>query len=437
MTAWPKIIVHADMDAFYAAVEQRDNPELRGKPILIGPNSYRGVVLTASYEARPFGVGSAMPVALARRRCPQAIMVPPRFDRYQAVSKQVMDVFTDFSPSVEALSLDEAFLDMSGATHFFGSPAEMGQKIKDAVKAATDLTISVGVSASKYVAKVASAHDKPNGLTVVPPNEARAWLAPMSVSRLWGAGKKTVPRLEKLGLMTIGDVAAAGELRMQRLMGSAGVHFYKLAIAEDPRTVARSRRGKSIGSDRTLSRDITERIDIEHHLRRSAEKIARRVRAKQVLARGVRIRLKTNKFELISRQCQMQRPDDTADTYFSAAKQLLDRLDHRGPFRLIGMAVFDLSQPQDFEQPDLFSKPRNRKLEATLDHLAAQFGKGVVSRATELGPHGIMADNEVNLDFLEGQDDANDEWIEGNEPSDFDEFYDEPHNDEQDDAQGT
>ncbi|MFK7964275.1 MAG: DNA polymerase IV [Burkholderiaceae bacterium] len=401
MTVWPKIIVHADMDAFYAAVEQRDNPDLRGKPILIGPNSHRGVVLTASYEARPFGVGSAMPVALARRRCPQAIMVPPRFDRYQAVSKQVMEVFAEFSPSVEALSLDEAFLDMSGATHFFGQPEQMGQQIKEAVKEATELTISVGVSASKYVAKVASAHDKPNGLTVVPPDEARAWLAPMPVSRLWGAGKKTVPKLQKLGLMTIGDVAAAGEYRMQRLMGSSGVHFYRLATAQDPRSVASSRRAKSIGSERTLSRDITQRSDIEHHLRRSAEKIARRVRAKQVQARGVRIRLKTHQFELISRQCQLQRPDDTASTYFTAAKKLLDRLDHPGPFRLVGMAVFDFHEARTDEQPDLFSNPRNRKLEATLDQLAAQFGKGVVSRATELGSNGIVADSEVNLDFLD------------------------------------
>jgi len=420
MNNWSKIIVHADMDAFYAAVEQLDNPALRGKPILIGPNSHRGVVLTASYEARPFGVGSAMPVALARRRCPQAIMVPPRFDRYQEVSRQVMTVFADFSPSVEALSLDEAFLDMSGASHFFGDPEQMGRQIKDAVKDATGLTISVGVSGSKYVAKVASAHDKPNGLTVVHPDQARAWLAPMPVSRLWGAGKKTVPRLQKHGLLTIGDVAAAGELRMQRLLGSTGAHFYRLAIAEDPRTVAPSRRAKSIGSDRTLDRDVSERADIEHHLRRSAEKIARRVRAKQVLARGVRIRLKTRQFDMISRQCQLQRPDNSAATFFAAARQLLDRLDHHGPFRLVGMAVFDLSKPEAVEQPDLFSNPRNHKLEATLDQLTAQFGKGVISRATELGPHGIMADNEMNLDFLDGEaDEAGEQDLDSNS-SDFD-----------------
>ena len=173
MSAWPRIVIHADMDAFYAAVEQRENTDLRGKPIIVCPNSHRAVVLTASYEARPYGVGSAMSVAEARRRCPQAIMVPPNFELYQSISQQIMDIFADFSPYVEAISLDEAFIDMTGATHFFGTPQAMGQKIKQAVYDATNLHISVGVSSTKYVAKVASAHDKPNGLTVVPPNEAK------------------------------------------------------------------------------------------------------------------------------------------------------------------------------------------------------------------------------------------------------------------------
>ena len=188
MADWPRIVVHADMDAFYAAVEQLDNPELRGKPILVGPNSNRGVVLTASYEARPYGVGSAMPVGEARRRCPHATMVPPRFERYEALSGQIMDIFGDFSPHVEAISLDEAFLDMSGAERLFGPPLDIGREIKERVRKATGLNVSVGVASTKYVAKVASAHDKPDGLTVVPPAGAVDWLAPLPVSRLWGAG---------------------------------------------------------------------------------------------------------------------------------------------------------------------------------------------------------------------------------------------------------
>src|SRR5690606_39972524 len=185
---WPRTIVHADMDAFYAAVEQLDDPSLRGKPILVGPTSARGVVLTASYEARPYGVGSALPMVEARRRCPVAIVVPPRFERYQAVSRSVMKVFRDFSPAVEALSLDEAFLDMTGSERLLGTPERFGRRLKDAVRDATGgLTVSVGISGTKFVAEVASGHARPDGLTIVPPDRARAWLAPPPVSRLWGA----------------------------------------------------------------------------------------------------------------------------------------------------------------------------------------------------------------------------------------------------------
>ena len=269
METWSRIVVHADMDAFYAAVEQLDDPQLRGRPVLVGPNSHRGVVLTASYEARPYGVGSAMPVAEARRRCPDAVMVPPRFERYEEISKQVMDLFGDFSPSVEPLSLDEAFLDMTGSQHIFGAPKIIGRKIKDAVLEATHLNISVGVSATKHVAKVASAHGKPNGLTVVRPDLAAEWLAPLPVNRLWGVGNKTSLKLHTLGLMTIGDVAASDERELRLRLGSAGSHFYKLAHALDPRRVSRGRTARSIGSDRTLSEDVSQRSEIEVHLRRA------------------------------------------------------------------------------------------------------------------------------------------------------------------------
>src|SRR5262245_19661283 len=236
---WPRIIVHADMDAFYAAVEQLDDPSLRGKPLLIGPNSNRGVVLTASYEARPFGVASAMPMARARQMCPQALIVPPRFERYQEISQQVMTVFADFSPDVEAISLDEAFLEMSGAEHIFGGPEAMGRKLKDAVRAATGLTVSVGVAATKYVAKVASDFGKPDGLVVVPPQITVSWLAPLSVARLWGAGPKTQQRLIAQGFTTIGQIASADPEDLKRRFGGMGQRFHQLARGEDPRHVDR------------------------------------------------------------------------------------------------------------------------------------------------------------------------------------------------------
>ena len=406
MEHWPRIVVHADMDAFYAAVEQMDNPALRGKPILVGPNSHRGVVLTASYEARPYGVGSAMPVAEARRRCPHAIMVEPRFDRYQQISARVMDVFTDFSPRVEALSLDEAFLDMSGAERLFGPPAAMGSKIKQAVRDATGLAISVGVSGSKYVAKVASAHDKPDGLTVVHPEQAKNWLAPLPVGKLWGVGRKTASRLAALGLYTIGDVAAAdaGFLR-DHLGNTSGQHFQDLANARDPRPVHRARVAKSIGSDRTLSRDVAAREDIERHLRRAAERIARRVRAKGYVARGVRVRLKTNRFEMLTRQRRLRRPADLGSEFLAVGQGLLNEFDHAGPFRLVGMAVYDLAWRDAPMQLDLFEDGARRRLDIAIDRLTERFGSRSVMRAKDLHHPGAIMDG-VNLDFLDDPRDS-------------------------------
>jgi DNA polymerase-4 len=406
--SWPRIIVHADMDAFYAAVEQLDDPSLRGKPVLIGPNSYRGVVLTASYEARPFGVGSAMPMGEARRRCPDAIVVPPRLDRYQEISEQVMNVFADFSPYVEAISLDEAFLEMSGSEHFFGPPRAIGEKIKAAVKAATHLNISVGVSGTKYVAKVASAHDKPDGLTVVPQTDARQWLDPLPVTRLWGVGQKTAPRLHAIGLQSIGDIARADKRYLVHHLGSQGAHFHDLAHAQDPRRVSRGRTAKSIGSDRTLSSDITKKEEIEVHLRRSAERIARRVRAKNYMAGGVRIKLKTTKFEMLTRQRHFPKPADTASSFLLLGKKLLDEVHHPGPFRLVGMTAFDLGWRDEPLQLDIFEDSTERKLETTIDDLIERFGKDVVVRGRDLSSPGTISTgvsaNGVNLDFLDYRD---------------------------------
>lgn len=401
---WPKIIIHADMDAFYAAVEQLDDPSLRGKPVLIGPQSFRGVVLTASYEARPFGVGSAMPMGEARRRCPDAVIVQPRFERYQQISQQMMDIFADFSPYVEALSLDEAFLEMSGSEHIFGSPRQMGEKIKEAVRDVTQLNVSVGVSGTKYVAKVASAHEKPDGLTVVPQNHAKAWLAPLPVTRLWGVGKKTAPRLEALGFKTIGDLAAAEPHYLANKMGASGAHFFELANARDPRRVSRGRTAKSIGSDRTLSKDVSTREEIEVHLRRSAERIARRVRAKNYVAGGIRIRMKTTKFEMFTRQRHFPTAVDTAEAFFALSRQLLKELDHSGPFRLVGMAAFDLSWQQEPRQLELFEDSASRDLETTIDSLIERFGKDVVVRGRDLCQSGTISSNGVNLDFLDYRD---------------------------------
>ncbi len=404
MDSWQRIIAHADMDAFYASVEQLDDPSLRGRPVLVGPRSWRGVVLAASYEARRYGVGSAMPVAEARRRCPRAITVPPRHARYEEVSRQVMDVLGDFSPAVEPLSLDEAFVDMSGASQLFGSPEQIGRRIRAAVREATGLAISVGISGTKYVAKVASACCKPDGLAVVPQARAAAWLAPLPVYRLWGVGPKTAARLEAMGLRTIGDIAGIGERELRGRLGSLGGRLYRLSHAMDPRPVERGRIAKSIGSDRTLSADVAHREDIERHLRRAAERIARRLRAKDYVTRGIRVRLKTTDFRLLSRQRHLSRPADTADALFEAARGLLGAFGHDGPYRLVGMAAFDLDWRRGPRQTDLFEDTRPRDLETTIDELMDRFGTGVILRAKDLAGSGTVVDNGMNLDFLDHRD---------------------------------
>ena len=398
---WPRIVAHADMDAFYAAIEQLDDASLRGRPLLVGPPSARGVVLTASYEARPYGVGSAMPMAKARRMCPNAVIIPPRFDRYQEVSATIMRVFSDFSPDVEALSLDEAFLDMTGSEQLFGDPESIGRRLKAAIRDATGgLTASLGLSVTKYVAKVASAFQKPDGLTVVPPEEAKAWLAPLPVSWLWGAGPKTQARLHQLGLHTIGDVAHADPRFLSTKLGSAGVHFHTLAQAEDPRAVIGRRASKSIGSEHTLDVDVLDKADIKFHLRRSADTIGRRLRKKNYVAFGVGIKLKTTEFQILTRRHRLSEPTDVAERLYSVGVDLLNHIHHHGPFRLIGLVAYDLVDIDDVVQLDLFSTlARQRKLEVAIDGLAERFGTNVVYRADDLNkPAGIRL--APTLDFL-------------------------------------
>jgi DNA polymerase IV len=390
------------MDAFYAAIEQLDDPALRGRPVLVGSPTGRGVVLTASYEARPFGVGSAMAMAKARRLCPQAVIIPPRFDRYQEASRTIMKVFSDFSPDVEALSLDEAFLDMTGSENIFGGPESIGRRIKDAVREATGgLRASVGLSGTKYVAKAASAYRKPDGLTVVPPEEAKAWLAPLPVSWLWGAGPKNQARLHDLGLHIIGNVAAADAKFLYDKLGKAGLHFHTLAQAEDPRPVSGGRQSKSIGSEHTLEEDVRAKSEIERHLHRSADAIGRRLKKKSYVAFGVGIKLKTSDFQILSRQRRLCEPTDVTARLYSVGLDLLSKLQHPGPFRLVGMVAYDLVGIDHVAQLDMFSPlARQRRLEMAIDALATRFGTDVVSRANDFAGKGEVH-FAPTLDFLD------------------------------------
>ena len=404
--SWPRVIAHADMDAFYASVEQLDDASLRGRPLLIGSDSGRGVVLTASYEARPFGVGSAMSMAKAKRLCPQALIVPPRFSRYTEISALVMRTFEDFSPDVEAISLDEAFLEMTGTEHLFGTPGVMGRKIKDAVKEVTGgLTISVGISGTKYVAKVASDFRKPDGLTVVHPDHAEAFLAPLGVRKLWGVGPVTEQRLIAAGYTHIGQIAVEDEATLQRRLGNLGPHLRRLALANDPRRVLTRRRARSIGSERTLAEDVSDRPSIQEHLRRSAESIGRRLRGKDLLAGGIRVKLKTSDFQLMSRQTLLATPSDVGQRLYEAALPMLDHFPWDLPFRLVGLAAYDIIRPGEPLQLDLFGRPtsQRRKLEAAMDAVREAFGSQAITRAENLGKD---LWNTPNLDFVPDQAEA-------------------------------
>ena len=401
-TVWSRIVVHADMDAFYAAIEQMDDPRLRGRPVLVGPNSDRGVVLTAGYEARPRRVGSAMPMARARRRCPEAVIVPPRFERYREVSAQIMAVFADFSPRVEALSLDEAFLDMSGAGGVFGTPERMGRRLKDAVRQATGgLTVSVGISATKFVAKVASDYAKPDGLTIVAPGDAEQWLAPLPVSALWGAGPKTQIVLRRLGYRTLGDISRGDTDELVTRLGRLGRRFVELARGEDAREVSAGHASKSLSAELTLASDITSRRDIEFHLKRAAESVARRLRRQGLACQGVRVKLKTSEFRVLTRQRALAAPTSETEDLLRAALALLDAFPDTGPLRLVGVGAYGLVSHARSEQLDLpiDADGKQRRLQGALDAIGERFGSGAVRRGGELIRDSRVTPG-VDLDFL-------------------------------------
>ena len=394
---WPRIILHADMDAFYAAVEQLDRPELRGKALLIGGTGPRGVVSTASYEARPFGVGSAMPMAVARRRCPHAIVLPPRFERYHAVSKVVMRTLGTFSPLVEPLSLDEAFVDMTGCEALFGAPRAMGEAVRRAVFEATGLTVSVGASTTKYVAKVASDARKPDGLTIVDPDEVTGFLHPLPIDRLWGVGPRTRARLRARGLDTIGDVAAAPLEHLERWFGNLGAHIHALAQGRDDRPVIAERDAKSIGSENTLDTDIVGEAAIRPWLLRAADTVARRLRAEGLAARGVRVKLRTADFRLHTRQTVLGTATHATRAIVEAAERLLHEFDSSVPVRLVGVAAFDFREGggDEVHQLDLFDaahEEHDERLDRTLDVVHERFGEGALTRARHLN-RGDRAEN--------------------------------------------
>ena len=378
-------ILHVDMDAFFAAVEQLDNPALRGKPILVGGSpDKRGVVSTASYEARPFGCHSALPMAQAVRLCPQAIIVRPRMERYAEVSRQIFEIFEQFTPLVEPLSVDEGFLDVTGCERLFGPGEQIGRELKHRINKVTGLTASVGVAPNKFLSKLASDLDKPDGLVVVPSDRIQDFLDPLPLKRLWGAGKATLQRFELLGRRTFGDVRRMQMAELRREFGEAGEQFFHLVRGEDNRPVVPDREAKSISHEVTFATDVLDLEYLRGILLNQTEDVARRLRRHDLLARTVTIKVRRFDFHTITRRVTLEAATDQTNVFWKAAAALLD--EHVGrdtlPVRLIGMGVSQLSTVEQ-RQLSLFEPPqdkRQRTLDRTMDEIRSRFGKNAISR---------------------------------------------------------
>lgn len=374
------------MDAFYAAIEQRDDPSLRGKAVIVGGTGPRAVVCTASYEARPTGVRSAMPMAIARRRCPHAIVIAPRMAHYAAVSAQVQRVFERFTPLVEPLSLDEAFLDVTDSRALFGDGAAIARRIRTAVREATDLTVSVGVAPSKYVAKVASDLRKPDGLVVVAPGEELAFLAPLPVARLWGAGARAQEAMAAAGLRTIADVRARTGDQLVALFGEAlGRHFWKLARGLDDRSVVPDREAKSISHETTFARDVRGQDECLGVLLELSEGVGRRLRVADLVGGTVRLKLRYASFATTLRQTKLAAPSADDLLIHRAAKALfLSAWDHKSAVRLLGVGTSDLQSASGPRQGQLFAPPPRKASELlrAVDSIRARFGDDAIKRGT-------------------------------------------------------
>lgn len=381
-------ILHVDMDAFYAAVEVLDDPSLKGKPVIVGGLEGRGVVSSASYEARRYGVRSAMSMGQALRLCPSAITVVPHFDRYLALSEQVMGIFRDVTPLVEPLSIDEAFLDVRGARRLWGTPGQIARAIRRRVEDETGLTCSIGAAATKHVAKMVSTMCKPDGLLIVAEHETAAFLRPRSVRAMWGVGPKAAETLESRAIRTIGDVLAAPQSVLDRLLGPAmGERVAQLARGDDPRSVTTERVEKSIGHEETFMEDVSDRTFLRSEFLRLSDRVAKRLRRAQLEAATVAIKVRYDDFTTVSRSRTLAEPTDVGHRIGVEAFDLFETLDAVRPIRLIGVrgerlrpAAAGLSLWDEDEE--------RRRLEETLDRATHRFGSAAVTRASLVGRQG-------------------------------------------------
>ncbi len=382
-----RVILHADMDAFYASVEQRDHPELRGRPVIVGGTSGRGVVCAASYEARRFGVHSAMPTAHARKLCPEGVFLRGDMAKYRRVSVEIREVFESVSPDVEPLSLDEAFIDVTASQRLFGTPLAIGRLLRERVRARTHLAVSVGIGPGKMIAKLASDAAKPDGLLEVEPHAVRAFLDPLPVGRLWGVGPVTRDVLERAGIRTIAELAAVDPARLRRVAGPATEHLCALARGDDARTVVSDRDAKSYGEESTFGEDVRDDGFARTAIIVHAEAVARRLRHDGMAGRVVVLKMKLaerlgpGKFRLLTRRTTLPAATDDGKAISDAALALWTVNRPSIPVRLLGVAAAGIV-PAAAPQLDLFGGGGGRRaaLNVALDRLVARFGEASVAR---------------------------------------------------------
>jgi DNA polymerase IV len=385
-------VLHVDMDAFFVSVELLERPDLRGRPVVVGGAGARGVVSAASYEARAFGVHSAMPMSRARRLCPQAVVLPPRHDKYAVVSAGVMEIFRSITPLVEPLALDEAFLDVSGALRRLGRPAEIGRVIRRQVAEQQGITCSVGVAGTKFVAKLASTRCKPDGLLVVPVDGVVEFLHPLPVAALWGVGERTEEILRRLGLHTVGDIAATPLDTLRREVGGAvGEHLHDLAWGRDERPVVSSARDKSIGAEETFEVDIADASAIRRELLRLSDRVGARLRSGGHVGRTVAVKLRRADFTTITRARTLREPTDLAREIYATACALYDASGLAcTPLRLVGVRVENLLSAETATHQLALGEPAAgwREAEQAMDRAARRFGAGAVRPAALVRANG-------------------------------------------------
>lgn len=381
------MILHVDMDAFYASVEERDRPELAGKPLVVGGSrTGRGVVAAANYAARRYGIHSAMPTVQAFRACPDLVSIPPRINYYAAISRQIREIFYRFTPLVEPLSLDEAFLDVAGCDKLFGSGPEIGRQIKSAIFRETGLVASVGVAPNKFVAKIASDIGKPNGFVIVKPEEVQEFLDPLPVGRIWGVGKVTESLFNKVRLRTIGDLRRVELDHLTRCFGSHAEHYYNLARGRDERKVIPDREAKSISHERTFEFDLLDRDVLRARARDLTDQVMRRLRRHKIRGRAIHLKVRFANFQTVTRSRTFSQPVDGTSEAWLAVEELLAAAvprQHAG-IRLLGVGLSQLEQGKQ-TQLSLFDSQSDRKekrLDAVADEIERKFGAGALSRGS-------------------------------------------------------